>query len=95
MVAPLPLMMGEFGSFSLTEPDQAWFYRAMYEQLKADDIGSFFWDLSVSDHKFGVLYSNGTAVAITTALTGPETFTAGRRHRRAKIYYIKPPRFPP
>jgi hypothetical protein len=78
VVSPLPLMMGEFGdgAGSLTAPDQAWFYRAMYRQLRAKDIGSFFWDLSVSDRKYGVLYSNGTlkpaAVVITVELEGNE-----------------------
>ena len=71
-VMPLPLVLGEFGAASLTDSDQAWFYRALYAQLKDKGIGSFFWDLSVSDVSFRVLYANGTfkpaAIAIAAAL---------------------------
>ena len=45
---------------------------SMYAELRAADIGSFFWDLSVSEHTFGVLYANGSrtlaAEAIATEL---------------------------
>jgi hypothetical protein len=65
---PLPLMMGEFGVSSLSKVDQARFYHSMYAELRAADIGSFFWDLSVSEHTFGVLYANGSRTPAAEAI---------------------------
>ena len=70
---PLPLMIGEFGVASLTLADQAWFYHSMYKVLRAHDIGSLFWDLSMSERAYGVLNTDGTlkpaAVAISEELS--------------------------
>jgi hypothetical protein len=53
--AALPLMIGEFGVAGLSPTDRAWFYHSMYNALRAADLGSLFWDLSVSERTYGVL----------------------------------------
>ena len=81
-ILPLPLMMGEFGVFNLTPADQAWFYHSMYDVLRAHNMGSLFWDLSVSDTTYGVLYRNYTlkpaAVAIAEELSNRSAAGGGR-----------------
>lgn len=66
--APLPLVMGEFGVQGLSESDAAWFYRTMYAELRLADIGSLFWDLSVSERSFGVLNTNGSLTPAADAI---------------------------
>ena len=66
--AALPLVMGEFGVAGLSSLDRAWFFRSMYGILRAADLGSFFWDLSTSDHSFGVLKPDGTLTPAADAI---------------------------
>lgn len=66
--ATLPLVVGEFGVAGLSPLDRAWFFRSMYSILRTANVGSFFWDLSTSDHSFGVLKPDGTLTPAADAI---------------------------
>lgn len=50
-VAPMPLIMGEFGVSAqyLTEEDQAKIYQVMFNVLKSQNVGGLLWDLAPND----------------------------------------------
>ncbi len=64
-VAPLPLVVGEFGIQSPTTvnaADQAKVYQAMYDVFKAENVGTILWTASINDASgnYSVINPDGT-----------------------------------